>query len=144
VDLWSLGAIVYRMISGQLPPRPSSTTNRSFPKPSASLVCTVSPSLLDLLDRLLQPNPEIRIDWKEFLAHPYVASLNSTSSHNLSTSSLSLDPPLPHLYPTQHELSEPSEEILHNFEFSAFDVNDTPTDNNQSTDNNTNVLPTHT
>lgn len=154
VDLWSLGAILYRMIAGEpLPPLPpipllnvltsqSSDSKNPFNQMlSASLRCTISPSLLDLLDRLLQPNPETRIDWNAFLAHPFVASLTSTPPHNLSITSASTEPPFPHLYPPQNQLLEPCDETLHKFESSAFDK-DRPSTNNHST-KNANVTHTH-
>jgi len=73
-DLWSVGAILHRMICGK------SLFNKQptyeMLKPEARLFNTdkigkVSNSCLDLLDKLLQNDPNKRIDWNRFINHEF-------------------------------------------------------------------------
>jgi serine/threonine protein kinase len=73
-DLWSVGIVYYQMLFGKTPffgatmPQlirdiKAKVNKLTFPKP-------VSAESKDLIQRLLQPNPDKRIDWKDFFGHP--------------------------------------------------------------------------
>lgn len=73
-DLWSIGFVLYQMLFGDVPFFGLTPTEilqdivekcnkLRYPKP-------VSTETRDLLARLLQKDPEKRIDWPDFFAHP--------------------------------------------------------------------------
>lgn len=78
IDMWALGVIVFVLLCGCLPFDDDSSriTSESakkkftlrFPKWAASL----SPSAKDLLQKLLEVNPKLRLTADQALAHPWV------------------------------------------------------------------------
>eukprot|EP00049_Salpingoeca_infusionum_P013979 m.260492 g.260492 ORF g.260492 m.260492 type:complete len:755 (+) comp15562_c0_seq4:925-3189(+) len=76
-DLWSVGTILYACATGKPPFRaPSMHALRALYKSSKNKVAfpdTLSPELVDLLGRLLAINPDDRVAYEEFFAHPFLA-----------------------------------------------------------------------
>lgn len=84
VDLWSIGVSFYQMLFGNLPWDTSLTngritvellTNSSGKNLRIPKNKTCSPGSLNLLRRLLDPDPITRIDWEAFFSHPVFACL---------------------------------------------------------------------
>ncbi|CAB3363420.1 Hypothetical predicted protein [Cloeon dipterum] len=77
VDLWSVGVILYECLFGRAPYSSGSLdelldkikTHAAIDIPSG---CHVSAVGQDLLTRLLQHDPTVRIDFPEFFAHPFL------------------------------------------------------------------------
>lgn len=72
-DLWSIGFIYYQMLFGEYPfygLTPSEIGNDIRAKSgNLKFPSAISAPSRDLLNRLLQMNPENRIDWPDFFAH---------------------------------------------------------------------------
>lgn len=67
-DLYSVGIIMFRLLTGSLPPK-------LFPAPrdvQEALPSSLSPSCIDLCVKLLHPEQERRIEWEEFILHPWL------------------------------------------------------------------------
>lgn len=73
-DLWSIGFIYYQMLFGDFPfygLTPNEIGNDIRAKSgNLKFRSPISTASQDLLNRLLQMNPELRIDWPDFFAHP--------------------------------------------------------------------------
>eukprot|EP00271_Cylindrocystis_brebissonii_P001377 TRINITY_DN11649_c0_g1_i1.p1 TRINITY_DN11649_c0_g1~~TRINITY_DN11649_c0_g1_i1.p1 ORF type:complete len:547 (+),score=109.43 TRINITY_DN11649_c0_g1_i1:796-2436(+) len=78
VDIWSVGAVLYVLLTGAPPSRNSKTIHedtrwKALQEGKATdLPEGSSPALAQLLARLLEPNPEMRISAAEALKHPWI------------------------------------------------------------------------
>lgn len=72
-DLWSIGFIYYQMLFGEFPfygLTPNEIGNDIRAKcGNLKFKYPISPASQDLLNRLLQMNPDVRIDWSDFFVH---------------------------------------------------------------------------
>ena len=85
IDIWSMGCILHALVLGKLPFKGKTRrevlhaiTNNISTAPSASLfsqkyMASLSPDCRDLIYRMLQIDPEIRIQMKEIEKHPWLA-----------------------------------------------------------------------
>jgi serine/threonine protein kinase len=78
VDLWSIGIILYEMLTGKIPSYSKSVAQLStklrdhdFKLPYS---IKVSPECRDLLEKLLVKDPINRIEWDDFFSHVWFAS----------------------------------------------------------------------
>ena len=90
VDLWSLGVVVFQLLTGKLPfnhdpkvrGREASiqvlrrVLHQEFDIMSSPLMANISRSAKDLVSRLLVRDPARRLTVEEALAHPYLAELH--------------------------------------------------------------------
>lgn len=87
VDLWSFGVIMYEMLYG-INPFPAKSLGeliRRHQHPELKIRDGPSPEAQNLIRGLLQTNPEKRISWDEFYAHPWFAeSVKNPSPHGIS------------------------------------------------------------
>ena len=76
-DLWSVGVISYQLLFNVLPFKARSQDellqvilkSKEVKYPNTN---KISPSLENLLNNLLQKDPDKRLNWKEFLNHPFL------------------------------------------------------------------------
>ncbi|CAM9136193.1 unnamed protein product [Choristocarpus tenellus] len=74
-DLWSVGVMLYQMISGHMPFMPAKTS-LTKPVPFASPVWKNASSLAkDLIRSLLEKDPAHRIDANTALQHPWIQTI---------------------------------------------------------------------
>ena len=75
VDIWSMGVLLYIMLCGAVPFRASTLQelHKLILRCEYSLPNFLSDSVKDLIDRMLQPIPRLRISLEEMLGHPWVA-----------------------------------------------------------------------
>ena len=87
-DLWSVGIVIYEMVYGTTPYHSAKSVIElakmiETERPVYNDI-VVSSSCNDLLEKLLQKDPEKRISWKGFFGHPWVQSIKRDESKNLT------------------------------------------------------------
>jgi len=88
-DLWSIGIIIYRLLFKE-PPYPGQTEiailNKIKKLGTKSLKKTENKELDNLIKRLLEKNPKNRLDWDEYLNHPFFNQTKEEDDKQLSFS----------------------------------------------------------
>lgn len=77
-DLWSVGVVFYQMLFGENPFYATTVAEigekiKKFSGENLPLPKQISANARDLLVRILQPDPDLRIDWPEVFVHPLFA-----------------------------------------------------------------------
>ena len=74
-DVWCLGIILYGLMSGSFPFNPigrRKSINLGEPHPTPKFYFKCSKKLKDLLNKMLEPTPTLRISIDEILKHPWM------------------------------------------------------------------------
>jgi serine/threonine protein kinase len=84
VDIWDLGIILYAMVVGRLPFADTSIamTLQKIRLQEPEYPGTLSPAILDLLQKLLRKDPAERIDIRGIKAHPWLAAISWNDVHH--------------------------------------------------------------
>lgn len=107
-DLWSVGAIVFKMLTGQ-PPYPSSSLGELIhllQTRAPKMPDNLSADMKDLLCSLLERNPDLRISWTEFFLHKCL-NLNTLGQSSVANQLTDSE----QLLVKDHELSEIRKEM---------------------------------
>ncbi|KAK8838370.1 hypothetical protein M9Y10_032995 [Tritrichomonas musculus] len=87
-DVWSLGVVLYSLVCGMLP-----WTKKVLPQLLKEIQecnffipSNVEPECKDLIQLLMNPNPETRITLEEVLNHPWIADIPDTPLRSLEDS----------------------------------------------------------
>ena len=86
-DMWSLGVIIYVLVVGKIPWEKVDNTRILFYNIQTAryhIPPTVSESAANLINGLMQPQPELRFSAVEALCHPWVQSSVNTLQHSTS------------------------------------------------------------
>jgi serine/threonine protein kinase len=78
VDWWSLGILIYEMISGYLPFKilPDEKVTKKVYKKKFKIFSHFSNEVKDLLKKLLEFNPKKRIGYDKIIAHPFFKDID--------------------------------------------------------------------
>ncbi|XP_040567767.1 serine/threonine-protein kinase ULK3-like [Lepeophtheirus salmonis] len=110
VDIWSVGVILYECLFGYAPYK-SSTTLELYEKIKEDIAIEIPTSGIsvkcsDLLKRCLDRHPETRIDFEEFLSHPFMDLEHIPCQKKLYKESLE------YFVPLLHDESDPNKKVL--------------------------------
>lgn len=94
-DLWSIGVILYEMVTGK-PPYKASSHLELLHKIDCEpiyipVAILISDECRNLIYDLLQKNPDKRISWLDFFDHPWFKNNIVESEHNIDLSELIVD-----------------------------------------------------
>jgi len=110
-DVWSLGVILYAMVTGEHPWNITNTSImlRQILKGTYTIPSYISPQCKDLITKMMQVNPRDRISIENIVKHPWLQNAENSKlkiPNSGSSNSLSPLPPLNGL--TLAEISEAS------------------------------------
>ena len=74
-DCWSLGAVIFVMLSGVFPEFSGEGSNRQISFARPEYWGHISAHCKDLISRLMHPNPNKRISMEDASAHPWLSDL---------------------------------------------------------------------
>ena len=141
-DLWSMGVCIFALINGYFPFQVASTTNDIFQRIEAvqrrgesttrfiyehyRMPCTISESLVELLDALLRVEPKERVDAAKLLCHEWFLRMMPRPSTPIMAPrrpDVGTPPPAPRLppiskvrRPSQAQLGPPTSATSPNFQ----------------------------
>ncbi len=111
-DLWSIGIIIYEMLTGKLPYKVKNLNQlmKSSKHPikiPQELKIKISPECLDLLMKLLDVNKRTRISWDEYFDHPWLRTNHIMDyENNLLMNPLKPIIPLPEIFQIEDNISK--------------------------------------
>ena len=79
IDIWSAGVVLYAMLYGTVPFKAHNMKDlhKSIIMAKYSLKESISENAIDLIRRILEPNPTQRLTISQILSHPWFNSMNS-------------------------------------------------------------------